>query len=134
MTTRTVAYDSECSACRAIVSLMLLYLPRNVDVVPFDTLEGREILNEVPDAERGSSWVFRDESGGVATSVDATKKILELRGFGRFLTTLMLHRCYPSLSRRRGILGRFLPKVDPIYRVSLSCHSRPRGTLDDRDT
>jgi predicted DCC family thiol-disulfide oxidoreductase YuxK len=117
-----VFYDGKCKVCRLTIRLVLAAdTRRRLRSAALDSPDADRHLRRLSKEDRyGSFHLYSD--GQVLSGSDAIGPLLELlpplRAAGRFLDrSERAHRAigwlYEGISRRRGLIGRLLPRVGP---------------------
>ena len=111
-------YDADCRVCRFVARTALRLDRRNeLAVVPLQDDEARSFLQQLPTAERLASWrlVRRDRSlaGYGAGLSELLGSMWLTRALGRAVSVVpdrVLDTLYEQAARRRGRLGRLVPR------------------------
>jgi predicted DCC family thiol-disulfide oxidoreductase YuxK len=115
-------YDGDCRLCTLTARLVLVAdTEKRVRSATLDSPDADRHLRRLSKKERyGAFHLYRD--GRVLSGADAVGPLLELlrplRAAGRFMNRSARARratgwLYEGITRRREMIGRFLPRVDP---------------------
>lgn len=113
----TLLYDGGCRFCRfAARTIVRLDREGTLAVLPFAEPEAQRLLEQIPAAERLTSWHLVREDGRRASRGRGSVELLgelrlmqQLAPVLRLLRLLPLESLYGLVARNRGRLGRIVP-------------------------
>ena len=111
-------YDADCRVCRFVARTALRLDRRNeLAVLPLQDDEARSFLQQLPTAERLASWRLVRRDGSLAGYGAGLRELLGsmwlTRALGRAVSVVpdrVLDTLYEQAARRRGRLGRLVPR------------------------
>ena len=111
-------YDADCRVCRFVARTALRLDRRNeLAVLPLQDDEARSFLQQLPTAERLASWRLVRRDGSLAAYGAGLSELLGsmwlTRALGRAVSVVpdrVLDTLYEQAARRRGRLGRLVPR------------------------
>ena len=111
-------YDADCRVCRFVARTALRLDRRNeLAVLPLQDDEARSFLQQLPTAERLASWRLVRRDGSLAGYGAGLSELLGsmwlTRALGRAVSVVpdrVLDTLYEQAARRRGRLGRLVPR------------------------